>query len=100
MVVTFFQNRKKVTEEVRGSGTSINIPSSALKIEVRFQVRRPFWGDVYKYDRFRKSWFRPYEPHIFRYDTPPIRTFTISGSLWFEAVMRVSDEYHEETKEM
>ena len=100
MVVTFFHNRKKVTEEVRGSGTSINIPSSALKIMVRFQVRRPFWGDVCKYDRFRKSWFRPYEPHIFRYDTPPIRTFTISGSLWCEAVIRVSDEYHEETKEM
>ena len=100
MVVTFFQNRKKVTEEVRGSGRSINIPSSARKIEVRFQVRRPFWGDVCKYDRFRKSWFRPYEPHIFRFDTPPIRTFTISGSLWCEEVIRVSDEYHEETKEM
>ena len=100
MVVTFFENSEKVTEEVKGSGKSIHIPSSARKIEVRFQVSRPFWGDVCKYDRFHKSWFTPYEPHIFRYDTPPIRTFTISGGLWWEAVMRVSDEYHEETKEM
>ena len=100
MVVTFFENSEKVTEEVKGSGKSIHIPSSARKIEVRFQVSRPFWGDVCKYDRFQKSWFTPYEPHIFRYDTPPIRTFTISGGLWWEAVMRVSDEYHEETKEM
>ena len=100
MVVTFFENSKKVTKEVKGSGKSINIPSSARKIEVRFQVSRPFWGDVCKYDRFHKSWFTPYEPHIFRYDTPPIRTFIISGGLWWEAVMRVSDEYHEETKEM
>lgn len=100
MVVTFFENSEKVTEEVKGSGRSINIPSSAREIEVRFQVRRPFWGDICKYDRFNKSWFRPDEPHIFRYDTPPIRTFTISGNLWWEAVMRVSDEYHEETEEM
>lgn len=100
MVVTFFENSEKVTEEVKGSGRSINIPSSAREIEVKFQVRRPFWGDICKYDRFNKSWFRPDEPHIFRYDTPPIRTFTISGNLWWEAVMRVSDEYHEETEEM
>ena len=100
MVVTFLRNNKKVTEEVKGSRTSINIPSSARKIEVRFKVRRLIWGDICKYDRFHKSWFRPHEPHIFRYDTPPIRTFTISGNLGWEAVMRVSDEYHEETKEM
>lgn len=100
MVVTFVLNGTRVTEEVRGSGTSIDIPSSAREIEVRFQVSRPFWGDVCKYDRFFKSWFKPYEPHIFRYDTPPIRTFTISGNLWWEAVMRVSNEYHEETREM
>ncbi|XP_029214500.2 uncharacterized protein LOC114977819 [Acropora millepora] len=100
MVVSFFENSEKVTEEVKGSGKSINIPSSARKIEVRFQVLCPFWGDICKYDRFHKSWFRPDEPHIFRYDTPPIRTFTISGNLWWKAVIRVSDKYHEETKEM
>ena len=101
MVVTFSQDGAKVTKEANGSGTSIDIPSSARKIDVKFQVRRPFsWGDVYKYDRLRKSWFKPYKPHIFWYDTPPIRTFTISGNLRWEAVMRVSNEYHEETSEM
>ena len=96
MVVTYLRNGERVTEEVRGSGRLLDIPSNARNIEVRFQVRRPFWGDVCKYDRFNKSWFKPYEPHIFRYDTPPIRTFTISGNLWWEAVMRVSNEYHDE----
>ncbi|XP_068690973.1 uncharacterized protein [Montipora foliosa] len=100
MIVTFFQNGKMVTKEVTGSGTSIDIPCIAREIKVRFQVMRPFWGDVCKYDRSRKSWFKPYEPHIFQYDTPPIRTYTISGNLWWEAVMRVSNEYHDETKEM
>lgn len=61
---------------------------------------RPGWGDIFKYDRFRRCWCKPDQPHVFRYDTPPIRTFTISGNLWWEAVMRVSNEYHEETKEL
>ena len=100
MVVSFFLNDSWVTKEVSGSGTLIDIPSNARNIEVRFQVSRPFWGDVCKYDRFHKSWFKPYEPHIFRYDTPPIRTFTIWGNLWWEAVMTVSNEYHDETREM
>ena len=101
MVVSFVLNEKKIVKEARGSGSSVDIPSVARNIEVKFQVKRPFWGDVCKYDRFLGRWYKPDQPHVFCYDSPPIhRTFTISGGLWYEAVMRVSNEYHEETKEM
>ncbi|KAJ7340090.1 hypothetical protein OS493_002816 [Desmophyllum pertusum] len=94
MVVSYFLDGIEDTQEVSGSGKYVTIPSKARRIEVRFQVRRPFWGDIKKYDRFKKCWCQPDEPHVFRYDTPPpLRTFTISGNLWWEAVMGVSDEY-------
>lgn len=100
MVVSYVLNKKKIVKEVSGSGSSVDIPSVATNIEVKFQVRRPFWGDIYKYDRFGGFWCKPYQPHVFCYDSPPIhRTFTISGGLCYEAVMRVSNEYHEETFE-
>lgn len=100
MIVSFFLDGKKTTQQVSGSGKFVTIPSRARDIEVKFQVRRPFWGDVMKYNRFREAWFRPYEPHVFRYDKPTNRTFTISGNLWWEAVMGVTNEYHDETKEL
>ena len=100
MIVSFFLDGKKTTQQVSGSGKFVTIPSRAKDIEVKFQVRRPFWGDVMKYNRFREAWFRPYEPHVFRYDKPTNRTFTISGNLWWEAVMGVTNEYHDETKEL
>ena len=98
MIVTYLLNGK---EEVNGSGKTVKIPLDAKQLEVRFQVRHPFWRNIKKYDRFTKTWCKPYEPHVFRYEKPPLeRTFTISGYLGWEAVMRVSDEYHEETGEM
>ena len=100
MIVRFFLNGKKTTQQVRGSGKFVTIPSRARAIEVKFQVRRPFWGDVMKYNRFKKEWLQPYEPHVFRYYKPTNRTFTISGNLWWEAVMGVTNEYHDETKEL
>ena len=101
MIVSYVLNEETIVKEVRGSGSLVDIPSVARDIEVKFQVRRPFWGDIWKYDRFGGYWCEPYQPHVFCYDSPPIhRTFTISGGLWYEAVMRVSDEYHEETKQM
>ena len=101
MVVSYVLNEKKIVKEARGSGSSVDIPSVARNIEVKFQVKRPFWGDICKYERFLGRWCKPDQPHVFCYDSPPIhRTFTISGGLWYEAVMRVSNEYHEETKEM
>ena len=98
IIVTYAPDGKK---EAKGSGRIVKIPADARQVEVRFQVRRPFWGNIMKYDRFKKTWCRPYEPHVFRYDKPPVeRTFTVSGNLWWEAVMRVSDEYHDETGEI
>ena len=101
MVVSYFLEGERITQEVRGSGKSVITPGSATQLEVKFQVMRPFWGDLKKYDRFKRCWCKPDQPHVFKFNTPPtLRTFTISGGLWWEAVMRVSDEYHDETKEM
>ena len=51
MVVTYSLNGKENKQEVSGNGRKIKIPSGARQIEVRFQVRRPFWGDIMKYVR-------------------------------------------------
>lgn len=101
MVVSYFLKGERVTQEVSGSGKSVTVPGNAAQLEVKFQVMRPFWGDLKKYHRFERCWCEPDQPHVFKFNTPPpLRTFTISGSLWYEAVMRVSDEYHDETGEM
>ena len=100
LIVTYCLQSGNVCKEVSGSWEMIKIPAGATQIEVRFQVCRLLWGDIIKYDRFKKVWCKPYEPHVFRYKKPPVRTFTISGPLGWEAVMRVSNEYHEETGEM
>ena len=100
MVVSYILNGEEITKEKRGNGSQIKIPSNARRIKVNFKVLRPPWGDVMKYDRFEMCWCKPYEPHIFHYDTPLIRTFTISGLLRWEAVIGVTDYHHKETKEM
>ena len=104
MIVTYMLNNKIEKRVVRGIikrlGGQVEIPAGATQIKVRFKVARPGWGDVMKYDRFSKAWCQPYERHVFCYDEPVDRTFTISGNLWWEAVMRVSDQYHDETGEM
>lgn len=79
MIVSFFVNGKEITKEVRGSGKYVDIPFNARQIKVIFKVLRPPWRDILKYDRFQKCWCEPYEPHVFQYETPPIRTFTIWG---------------------
>ena len=100
MVVSYVLNKnKKIVKEVLGSGSSVDIPSVARDIEVKFQVQRPFWGDICKYDRFGGFWCKPYQPHQPHVSPPIHRTFTISGGLWYEAVMRVSNEHHKETQE-
>ena len=100
MVVTYILENKEQTKEVSESGNSIDIPAQARQIKVRFQVGRPAWDDVLKYDRFQRCWCKPYQAHVFKFDFPPIRTFTISGYLFFEAVMKVTNEYHDDTKDM
>jgi len=100
MVVSYVLNGEEITQERRGSGSQIEIPSNAEQITVRFKVLRPPWGDIIKYDRFQRCWCEAYELQVFQYDTPPIRMFTISGNLGWEAVMEVSNKHHKETKEM
>lgn len=100
MIVSFFVNGKENTKEVRRSGKYVDIPFNARQIKVRFKVLRPPWRDILKYDRFQKCWCEPYEPHVFQYETPPIRTFTIWGIMRWEAVMIVTDEHHNETNEL
>ena len=100
MIVTYNLHEEQIREEVSGDNRRVSIPADAISVEVRFQVRRPLWGDIMKYDRFRKTWCKPYTPHIFQYQRAVHRTFTVKGPLRWEAVMRVSNEYHEETEEM
>lgn len=100
MIVSFFVNGEEITKDVTGSGKYINIPSNARQIKVRFKMWHPPWRDILKYDRFQKCWCKPYEPHVFQYETPPIRTFTIWGFTLWKAVMIVTDEHHNETNEM
>ena len=100
MVATYILENKEQTEEVNVSGNSIDIPAQARQIKVKFQVGRLSWVDVLKYDRFQRCWCKPYQAHVFKFDFPPIRTFTISGPLFFEAVMKVTNEYHDDTTDM
>ena len=100
MIVSFFVSGKEIIKEMRGSGKYVDIPFNARQIKVRFKVLHPPWRDILKYDRFQKCWCEPYEPHVFQYETPPIRTFTIWGIMRWEAVMIVTDEHHNETNEL
>ena len=100
MVVSYILNGRRRSKEVRGNNKQIRIPALAKSIEVHFEIWRPPWGVILKYDRFERCWCKPYEPHVFHYPNPVTRTFTIDGTLWWEAVMKVTDEHHNETKEL
>ena len=98
MIVSYIQDDKEVTKKVRGNRKQIKLTGNAKEIKVRFKIWRPSsgWGHVNKYNRFARWWCQPYEPHVFHYPTPVTRTFTIEGTLWWEAVMKVTDEHHNE----
>ena len=102
MIVSYLLNDKELTKKVRGNGKQVKIPYNAREMKVRFKIWRPTsgWGDVFKYDRLKRCWYEPYEPHVFHYPTPVTRTFTIEGTLWWEAVMKVTDEHHNEKDDM
>ncbi|XP_015773674.1 PREDICTED: uncharacterized protein LOC107351885 [Acropora digitifera] len=102
MIISYVDalNGENVTLERRGNGSQVTIPSTAERIEVRFKVLHPPWRDIQKYDRFQGCWCEPYEAHIFYYDTPPTRTFTIGGPLYSETVIKITDQYSSETEEM
>ena len=97
MIVSYIQDDKEVTKKVRGNRKQIKLTKNAKEIKIRFKIWRPTsgWGNVNKYNRFARWWCQPYEPHVFHYPTPVTRTFTIEGTLWWEAVMKVTDEHHD-----
>ena len=99
-VVSYLLYGERFTREVRGNGKQIKIPCLAKKIDVQFEIFRLTWRTISRYDRFKRCWFVPYEPHVFHFATPVTRTFTINGILGWEAVMRVTDEHHNETNEL
>ena len=95
MLVDYKENGETKHYEVKDSESSIPIPNKATKIKVRFQVMRFLgtWCDVKKYDRFKKCWIEPNQPHTFEYNTPVNRTYTLSGNLYYEAVMKITGDY-------
>ena len=100
MVVSYVLHRQRFTREVRGNGKQIKIPCLAKKIYVHFEILGLTWRTISRYDRFKRCWFVPCEPHVFHFATPVTRTFTIGGIPGREAVMKVTDEHHNETNEL
>ena len=82
---------------VEGSGSVVNVPGNATHITVKFENMRflQTWCDVKKYNRFTKSWIKPTVPHVFTFSTPVSCTFTLQGSLYYVAVMKVTGNYSE-----
>ena len=89
---------KKTSITVEGSGSMIEIPAHARDIKVRFQNQRFIgtWCDVKKYDRKKNCWCEPKVPHVFTFPEPVTRTFTLEGSLYYVAVMNVTNELNEQ----
>ena len=98
MIVKYFINSKKEEIIVEGSGSQVSIPGNSTNIDVRFQNMRfvGIWCDVKEYDCKNKCWIKPTVPHVFKFSTPVSRTFTLEGSLYYVAVMKVTDEHYEE----
>ena len=86
--------REKRTAE--GSRSNVTIPERSTKIKVRFENMRFIntWCDVKKYDRKKKCWCEPIVRHVFTFDTPVTRTFTLGRSLYYVAVMKVTDGHY------
>ena len=99
MIVVYSDSEgKKIPITVEGSGSMVEIPDHARNIKVRFQNQRFIgtWRDVKKYDRRKKCWCEPTEPHVFTFSEPVTRTFTLDGSLYYAAVIKVTNELDEE----
>ena len=86
---------KNPPKTVEGSGSKVKIPAHARDIKVRFQNQRFIgtWRDVKKYDRNKKCWCEPTEPHVFTFPEPVTRRFTLEGSLYYVAVMKITNEF-------
>ncbi|XP_028403313.1 uncharacterized protein LOC114526020 [Dendronephthya gigantea] len=103
MLVDYKVNGRSQHEEVEYSEGSILLPNNATNIEIRFQVMRfpGVWCDVKKYDRFKSCWVKThdrvkdkdeYKPHIFKFRTPISCTFTLAGNLYYEKVVKITND--------
>ena len=81
-----------------GSHSVVEIPGNSSNIEVRFEVMRfiKTWCDVKKYDRKNKTWCKPTVPHVFKFTNPASYTFTLEGDLYYEAVMKITNEHYDD----
>jgi hypothetical protein len=99
MIVDYSDDKGNKTQTiVEGSGSTVEIPMHAKEIKVRFQNQRfiKTWCDVKKYDRKNKCWCEPTVPHVFKFPEPVTRTFTLEGSLYYVAVMKVVNEKYDD----
>ncbi|XP_028403287.1 uncharacterized protein LOC114526006 isoform X2 [Dendronephthya gigantea] len=104
MLVDYEENGVEKHYEVEDSKQSIEIPNSATNVKVRFQATRflpGIWFDVNKYDRFKEVWIEPTQPHIFEYDQPVSRTYTLAGNaLGHLAVIKMAGDCDDEISDI
>ncbi|CAG2198849.1 unnamed protein product [Mytilus edulis] len=101
MIVEFKKKGDEVMKKTTENGTAIDVPMNAKRCEGLLPSNAIFkmWYDVKKWNRFENKWFD--EPHIFRYEKPPEqRVFTLGGSRFYEGVINVTDERHDDVTDM
>ena len=102
MLVECRDNEGKMETTTEGSCSQVVIPEDGRDIRVKFQNMHfvNIWVDIKKYDRRNGRWDEPTETHVFAWDKPVSRTFTLEGSLYYVAVMKVIDKYHGDEVDM
>jgi len=70
---------------------TIRLPMEARNIKVWFEALRFAWTYAYvkKWDRKDNSWHTPTTMELFKYDTPPMRRFVVSGAMYQEALTEI-----------
>ncbi|XP_041350643.1 uncharacterized protein LOC121369660 [Gigantopelta aegis] len=94
-------NTKRIArEKVLNHGESFYIPFRASDITIQFKVSDSLGVkcDLTKWDRFHDKWYS--ETHVLRYQTPQTRTFTIGGELYYEKILKITNELYDETNEL
>jgi len=78
---------------IKKSRELFTLPPRARSITVHFEAARgPKYSIIKKWNRKKKDWVVPTEPHIFYYDYPPCRRFIIDGIPFYEKVVSIQKE--------